>query len=333
MDGMIAIALSLMAVATLAVALANGFGIFANWRLLHYLTNVIVNHHAQQMSSFLTPQSLSDRVRDNLVGSITTTPSRMMSAVTAIESVLLQSVRPHKICLYISDKISPDEIPAALRRLEPYGVEVRRVEDVGPHTKLLYALRDFPEHHIFTFDDDIYYPANAVETLLNTAAKVPHAIVANWVRKLRFGLSGKVRMSRKGKLMTPRSQLWQIERPPSTIHIGHDLFAYGTSGVLYPPHCMDERVFDIDLFRKLCPKDDDVWFKAMSLLKGTPVATSGLGLNHEHYCILGSQAVALRHANYGRGRIGGASATQIRAVFEHFDLYAKLAELKGRTPQ
>jgi hypothetical protein len=49
------------------------------------------------------------------------------------------------------------------------------------------------------------------------------------------------------------------------------LFPTGTGGVLYPPGCLHEEVHNIDAMLELCPKADDVWFKAMSVLKGVPV--------------------------------------------------------------
>ena len=329
-------ALTLVMGAVLVTAPIIAFGLaavaYANRRLLHYLANQAVNHHARQMSALLALQPPAGQAVDNIVASLSSTASRLTTAALAVESVLLQTMRPLRICLYLSDRIAPEAIPAALRRLEPFGLEIRFVEDVGPHTKLLYALRDFPDSRIFTFDDDIYYPANTLATLLKTAEKVPDAIVGNWVRQLRFTMAGKVRVARQGRLMTPKRQVWQIEHPPATIRIGYDLFAYGTGGVLYPPHCMDERVFDIATFKRLCPTEDDVWFKAMSLLKGTPVATSDLGLTPEHHCIQGSQHVALRHNNHGqtaKDQSRPASKAQIREVFAHFGLYAKLAELKS----
>ena len=252
---------------------------------------------------------------------------RLTSLGLAVESILLQSVRPARIVVYLSDGIAEAWIPPALLRLKAYGVEFRFVPDVGPHTKLIYALREFPDHFITTFDDDIYYPVNSIETLLDTAEKAPGAIVGNWVRQLRCDWRGKVKKSRAGKLITPETQIVRIERPAQPLRMGYDYFAYGTSGVLYPPGCFDQRVFDIACFRQLCPSEDDVWFKAMSLLNGTPVAATALGLTPKHYCLQGSQKVALRHRNHaGRKK---PTSSQIQAVFTHFDLYSQLKDLSA----
>jgi hypothetical protein len=293
--------------------------------LIDYATNLSINHHARQMSRTLDLQPLPGLVREDLIASCTTTANRLTTVALAVESILLQSVRPARILIYLPDGIPEARIPPALLRLKTHDVELRFVPDVGPHTKLIYALRDFPDRFITTFDDDIYYPVNSIETLLDTAEKAPGAIVGNWVRQLRFGWTGKVRKSRAGKLITPESQIVQIERAAQPLRMGYDYFAYGTSGVLYPAGCFDERVFDIDCFRRLCPSEDDVWFKAMSLLNGTPVAATALGLTPKHHCLQGSQKVALRHRNHaGRTK---PTASQIQAVFAHFDLYSRLKAL------
>ncbi len=39
--------------------------------------------------------------------------------------------------------------------------------------------------------------------------------------------------------------------------------------MLYPPHSLDKIVTNKDLFIKLAPSADDVWFWAMALLQGT----------------------------------------------------------------
>ena len=290
--------------------------------LIDYATNLSINQHARQMSRTLDLQPLPGMVREDLIASCTTTADRLATVGLAVESILLQSVRPSRIVIYLSDGIAEAQIPTALLRLKAYGVELRFVPDVGPHTKLIYALREFPDCFITTFDDDIYYPINSIETLLDTADRAPGAIVGNWVRQLRFHWRGTVKKSRAGKLITPETQIVQIERPAKPLHMGYDYFAYGTSGVLYPPGCFDPRVFDIECFRKLCPTEDDVWFKAMSLLNGTPVAATALGLTPKHHCLQGSQKVALRHRNHAGKK--KPTSSQIQAVFAHFQLYSCL---------
>ncbi len=306
--------------------LVLAFGLIRIHLLIDYATNLSINQQARHMSRLLDLQPLPGVVRGDLVASCTTTVGRL--GTLAIESILFQTVRPARVMVYLSKNIPFDAIPDSVLRLCRYGVELRFVDDVGPHTKLIYALRDFPAQTIVTFDDDIYYPANTIETLIDASAAAPSAIVGNWVRRLRFGWNGKVRKARAGKLMTPESQIVSIERGAKPLDIDFANFAYGTSGVLYPPDCFDARVFDIEAMRRLCPNEDDVWFKAMSLLKGTPVAATALGLTPKHHCLQGSQKIALRHRNHAAN--GKAAEHQIQAVFEHYGLYERLKVLQAQ---
>ena len=47
--------------------------------------------------------------------------------------------------------------------------------------------------------------------------------------------------------------------------------ATGCGGVLYPPHCLDERVCDAAVISSTCLYADDLWLKIMELLRATPV--------------------------------------------------------------
>ena len=299
------------------------------YRLFEYNVNLRLNQHALAMRGQLDGRALPGVPIARLVVSLTTIRDRLPTATLAIQSILLQTMRPEQVVLYLSDEIPREVIPPALLALEKYGLRIAPVRDIGPFTKLIPALADYRDHTIITIDDDVYYPAHTVECLLRTAAAVPGAIVGNWVRRLAFDWRGRVRAAKKGRLITTKLMERNIDQPRRPVIAGHDLFAYGTSGVLYPPGCFDERVFDEASFKALCPTEDDVWFKAMAILKGTPVAASHLGLSPRHFCLMGSQAVALRHGNYAARRGQIAAGEQIRNVFAHFAIYDRLKELKG----
>ncbi len=199
------------------------------------------------------------------------------------------------------------------------GFEIRSVRDVGPHTKLLYALKEFPDHRLITIDDDIVYPVNMIQSLLAGHEKFPDAIVANWARELSFDANGEVLGIRKGRLLTPPTLESDIEQAEEFKHVATlEAFPYGTSGVLYPPGCFDELVFDERAFHRLCPKEDDIWFKACSILKGTKVVTTNLGTNPVHHCLSGSQDISLRHFNHTEA---AKNESQMRKVFRELDLY------------
>lgn len=285
-------------------------------RKLDYAINNIVNSQAEILSLSLTSLDLHGRVEPSLVASVTTTKDRIDLVHIAIQSIMMQSVRPCSVNLYISNEIDEEDIPYSLTRLRQWGLSIHLVPDVGPHTKLIYALQQFPDDMIVTFDDDVIYPSNALDCLLKTHRKYPDAIAANWVREIPLDWLGRPKCIKRGRLLTPASLCNSVNQKAHSSRPGHRAFAYGAGGVLYPPRALDSRVQDVEAFRTLCPTEDDIWFKAMAILADTPVAPTNLGIKPRHHNVRGSQLTALRHQNYKDSR----NQQQMRAVFEAFDL-------------
>jgi len=285
---------------------------------LDFLVNCLNNSTVQIKNAIQNNQSdLSGGVK-NLVASVTTLPSRLNLIHYAIESIFAQTIKPEKIILWITDDTDRNLVQTEeLQNLQSRGLEIRFVKDVGPHTKLFYALRSYPDASIMTFDDDIVYPINMIQTLFMQHLRFPKAVIGNWVRELAFD-NGKVMGIRKGQLLTPPNLYKDLEQAkrfePKPSLAG---FPYGTSGVLYPPKALHSRVFEIDTFKKLCPKEDDIWFRAMGILNNTPVVPTNLGINPVHHCLTGSQVEALRHDNHGEAQ----NIEQMRKVFDELDLY------------
>ncbi len=93
------------------------------------------------------------------------------------------------------------------------------------------------------------------------------------------------------------------------------LLAIGGKGVLYPPYALDERYDKVDLFLELAPKADDLWFKAMELLQGTPVRLSRRPVP-EPIPIARTQKVSLKKENIG----GDKNKKQWQALEAYFSL-------------
>ncbi|MDD6026392.1 MAG: glycosyltransferase, partial [bacterium] len=53
----------------------------------------------------------------------------------------------------------------------------------------------------------------------------------------------------------------------------------GVGGVLYPPHSLRKDMMDVDLFTKIAPSTDDIWFWAAGVLNGYPVIPVPFGHN------------------------------------------------------
>lgn len=280
--------------------------------------NTINNATLQIFSAVRTAAPTCEGGESGLIVSLTTLPHRLNLVHYAIESILSQTIRPGRICLWLTEKIDLRKaMTPELKALQSRGLEIRQVEDVGPHTKLIFALKEFPDKSIVTVDDDIVYPINMLQYLWDQHHRFPKAIICNWARELAFDSNGIVKGVRSGKLLTPPILESEIEQERA-FQASPNMLAlpYGTSGVLYPPGSLHENVFNVSLFKKLCPKEDDIWFKAMGLLNKTPVVVTNLGINPRHHCITGTQSEALRHHNH----YGSNNVEQMRNVFEYFKL-------------
>lgn len=285
---------------------------------IDFLINQINNLFIQQVSLHNTGYKTLKNGIGNLMVSLTTLPSRLPLVHLAIESIFQQTILPSKIVLWLSNTVDLcNALTPELKNLQQRGLEIKQVKDVGPHTKLVYAYNRYQDYQIITIDDDIIYPNNMIQFLWKEHLKFPNSIIANWARELSFDEEGNVLGIRKGKLLTPPLLQTEIEQKHSFFSCENiRAFPYGTGGVLYPPNSLHQDFKNIQLFSKLCPKEDDIWFKAMSLLNGTKVVTTNLGINPEHHCILGSQDIALRHHNHGEGQ----NEKQMQLVFNHFKL-------------
>lgn len=259
--------------------------------------------------------SLSDsgvndgRVADrNVTVSLTSFGERINWVDVVIESLMEQTVKANRIVLWLDRRHSGgSSLPASFGKLGKRGLEIRFCTDVGPATKLIPSLREFPDDIIITVDDDQLYDYDLFDRLLTAHRIHPEAICADWFQGVVIESSGipvcdyKTSWGPDDGLMTAPVPL-------------------GVGGVLYPPGCLDERVFDIETMQRLAPKADDLWFKTMGLLKGTPVFASRHGdvtkneiFSHECYPI----ELALRHTNLS----GGQNDVQLKRLFDHFDLY------------
>lgn len=286
------------------------------------ITNTINNATIQITSAIHNEPASTNLGIKGLIASVTTLPHRLPLVHYAIESILNQTLKPELIVLWITDKIDEKKmITPELKSLKKRGLIIKKVRDVGPHTKLVYALHDHPDKKIITFDDDIVYPNNMIQYLWASHIQYPQAVICNWGRELAFDAKGKVLGVRDGKLLTPPTLELEIEQPQKFNSKPNILaFPYGTSGVLYPPKSLHSSVLNVEKFSRLCPKEDDIWFKAMSILNKTPVVVTNLGINPMHHCITGSQQEALRHENHGEG----GNLLQMQKVFESLNLYSIL---------
>ena len=202
--------------------------------------------------------------KQKVIVSLTSFPAAIPYAMQAIRSILNGSVLPDKVVLYLDTQKFPDgQLPPeleALREESPL-FEVRfDPAEIRSYKKLIPALRDFPDDVVVTVDDDIHYHRHLLRDLLRLHKRLPEAIVAHRVRKIRPG----------APYAKWRKYKW-YDFVFRRIHFSHLAMQTGVGGVLYPPHALDETMLDPALFMSLAPTNDDVWFWAAAVSRGTYV--------------------------------------------------------------
>lgn len=245
-----------------------------------------------------------------VIVSLTTHGKRIYDVHAAIESIMQGSVKPNRIVLWVSEDYRKIVLPLTLQKQMERGLEIRYCKDVRSFTKLVPALKEFPEASIITVDDDILYPHDMLEYLINAHKECPDCICANWIREYPRNLGEKF------------ISLLKWPQPTDVEDISERFFFEGFAGVLYPPHSLDKEVFNESVFLDICKYADDVWFNAMALKAGTKVKYAW-----KHYSIAsfiyneGVQCTALQNVN-NKGEC--LNDIQIRSVYDKYGLWQYL---------
>ena len=126
-----------------------------------------------------------------IIVSLTSYPARIEVVPHAIASLLNQTVKPDKIILWLGESQFPDKkLPAVFERVKACGVEVRFCEDLRAHKKYFYAMKDYPQDIVITFDDDVIYESGVVEALYRSYVKHPECVSAMRVHRMKFSADG-----------------------------------------------------------------------------------------------------------------------------------------------
>lgn len=199
--------------------------------------------------------------RQNVIASLTTYPARINTVWVTIETLFNQSVQPDKIILYLAKEQFPNELedlPATLIKQMQRGLSIRFVPDYKSHKKYYFAMKEFPDSCVMIFDDDVFYPSFFVEDLLKLHDKYPDCVCAHSASEL------------------PPPNIKEFNTTPfyKAPHFRHlnevygKLRVLGIAGVLYPPKCLHDDVFNVELRKELCPWADDLWLTMMALING-----------------------------------------------------------------
>ncbi len=212
-------------------------------------------------------RGVTDEKREpELIVSLTTIPERIDTIHLCLDSLLRQSLKPDRIILWLSESnepgrpmISAGQLPAALTRLVERGLEIHWCKDTRSFRKIIPTLRAYPQALIVTADDDIFYPRHWLRLLYEAYQNEPHFMHCHRAHLIKYDHNGVILPYRQWDFLAPGHQGSSL-----------DLFPTSGGGVLYAPGHLHPEVLNEKVFLELCPKADDVWLKAMSLMAHVP---------------------------------------------------------------
>lgn len=227
---------------------------------------------------------------EKIVVSFTSFPARIGYVWMTAFTLLNQTVKPDHLILWLSQEQFPtmDAVPDSLKRLQKFGLEIELCGDLRSHKKYFYALQKYPDAVLVTADDDILYPSEWLEKILEKHREYPDVICCNWAHRITF-TDGSV---------NPYEE-WEKCISDGANEPSHRTVQIGYAGVLYPPGALDARVLDREAIEQMCLSADDLWLKAMAYMNGTKV----ICVNNNPtklFDILAAQKSALYKVNVGQ---------------------------------
>lgn len=222
-----------------------------------------------------------------IIVSLTTIPSRIKYLHYTLANIFNQTLLPDKIILYVAkEEFERETIPKHILELEKKGLEIQFVDNLRSHKKYFYAMQAYPNALIITIDDDILYRKTIVEALYNSYIENPTCISCMRVNKIKRDIDGKVLPYSKWDMNVKNEQA------------SSDLLAVGAGGILYPPHLLSQKVFDIEELLKRSIYADDIWLKGAQLANGIKVKMASCSHLYEiHLANRKQQKEALSHEN------------------------------------
>jgi hypothetical protein len=201
---------------------------------------------------------------NGLIISLTTYGDRVKDIKYTLYSFIEQTILPEKILIWITDVdyiSNKKHILEIIDIFQGYFVEFCITKDIKSYKKLIPALLSFPDCCIVTADDDIYYRKKWLEKLWNEHKKHPNEIIVHIAHKIRF-------YKNTDKNVKTYNQ-W--DKNVKTLESSFYLFPTGCGGVLWQKRLLHDDIVSEELFMKLCPLADDIWFYFMSILAKTKV--------------------------------------------------------------
>lgn len=277
-----------------------------NRKLTKKYAGLLRRTSALEKMMFIHYKGLNREIERNprIIVSLTSFPERIPSLPEVLEHLLVQTIRPDKVVLWLSLEQFPNreqDLTDQLLALCEDGLEIEWCEgDIKAYKKILPALKKFPDDLLVIVDDDIIYDLDLIEKLYETHMEFPDAIIASRVHQICFDHAGKIK---------PYSK-WKKECNYGKYETKADWFLTGGAGTLIPPHSFDEEIFNIEVIKEKCPLADDIWININAAMNHVNIVN--IAKNNYLTTIAGTQENCLFEVNKTQNDI------QLREVVLHY---------------
>lgn len=228
-----------------------------NNKFLKLFIRTIANIVLPVYYRFTRTPSTNSKQNNCLTVSLTSIPIRISKLWIVIESILRQTHNVNRIVLYLSTNNFPykeKDLPTSLLKLKRHGLEIYFYdEDLRSYKKFYYAFQDSLNSIVITIDDDIIYPPNMIEKLINKHQEHPYSVIARYAHHVDLNI--------------PYNQWNNVfsTNPSNSIFFGSG------GGTLFPIVHFHKDFFRKDLFKDLCKYADDIWLNIFIRLSGLNV--------------------------------------------------------------
>ena len=204
-----------------------------------------------------------DKRTPRFIVSLTSYPERINNDVHyCLYSLLNQSLKPDEIILWLAIEEFPNkefDIPEQILKFKENGLTIKFTHNIKSYKKLIPALKEYPDDVIITADDDIYYDKHWFEKLYNEYLNNNKCILCHRAHKIKIDSNKKIE---------PYKYWNKMINDNTSSYLN---FFTGGGGVLYTKSLLYKDILDENLFTKLAPNADDIWFWAMAVLNKTKI--------------------------------------------------------------
>ena len=282
------------------------------WKYLYKINKLIVVVFFPIIASFQKQSGIDNN--GEIIVSLTSFPARIDKVWITISTLFNQTLKPKRVILWLAEEQFPGkekDLPNSLVNQKKRGLEIRFCDDLKSHKKYFYAMKENPDDVIVTVDDDMLYPENMLEQLWKSYKKKPDTVICQFAHRITLDEKENIKPY----------QEWESCYGENT-NPDNMILPVGCGGVLYPPHCLDERLFNKEQIKSLCPQMDDLWLKCMAILKGTKAAICKEG-SLIYFDVTGTRKSGLQHVNAGQNKNDEAMVLILKSFPEVLNILRK----------